>query len=322
MAHAQGGVQASFTPNIDQKLDARPSAQVTSDDENVLASKGYVQIGTISASKVGKKANSKITEQLQSGILQKAAEAGGDVVHLTKVGALDTKEEEGYGRGECTVWSQTTYRNVYGNLDTRFGPCIQWGHTTEMKLMTVSVLVSEGTVWRYAPNWSADIAARAAEATRKAAEADAEQATLIKTIKAAGLPELGADINSAKMKTWMSSLGTPEIDRYSTGNYYNFKSDGVSLLFDDAHKLSAIFLYSEYADGFRQYKSYLPYGLSFQNTRREIERVLGPPEKSGGEGVINYWASYSSKGIQITYDTLRTDDLYARIYHISISAVR
>jgi hypothetical protein len=53
---AQGGILAEFTPTIDQKVDARPSpAKVTPDEESALTSKGYVKIGTISASKEGRK---------------------------------------------------------------------------------------------------------------------------------------------------------------------------------------------------------------------------------------------------------------------------
>jgi len=92
LAKAQSDIQPAFTPTIDQKLDARSvPTKVTSDDESSLISKGYVKIGTISASQPGKKENPEITRQLESAILQKAAEAGGDVVRFIS-------------EGEGTVW--------------------------------------------------------------------------------------------------------------------------------------------------------------------------------------------------------------------------
>jgi len=338
---AQGGVHATFTPTIEQKLDARPTpAQVTSDNESALKSKGYVLIGTIHASVNGKKAESRITQQLQAAILQKAAQAGGDVVDFTEEGALVTSEE---GTGKMKLDGATCAVPIQRPScpSCREG-CARWEGGTLTEIMKkVGILVSEGTVWRYAPNWTADLA-RAAEAieaqrkkeavaaTRKAAEADAAQALMkadpvatrkAVTAAAKALPMLGKDINSAEMKAWLSNLGTPIIDRYSDSYYYSFKPEGISLDFTTYDMLQAIFFYSEGADGYNQYQDNLPFGLSFQNTRKEIESILGPPDSSGGDGVINYWASYRSKGIGIKYNTKRTDDMNARIYDMSISAV-
>ncbi len=75
LACAQSGVAVNFTSVITgQTIDARSSpAQVTSDDESALESKGYVEIGTISASVKSKKTDVDIAQQLKAAILQKAA---------------------------------------------------------------------------------------------------------------------------------------------------------------------------------------------------------------------------------------------------------
>jgi hypothetical protein len=329
LAHAQG-IQPTFTPANDQKLDARASAQATSDDEKELKSKGYVQIGTIRASLPGKKETPEITSQLQSAILKKAAEAGGDVVRFYQDGALETaevatgktkKECTEHGNAPSTGWTggTTTYSNscstdIHGFQHCYSTPSTSPGHPTGggircTKWEQVPItskeksLVSEGAVWRYAPNLAADIAVRTETSARAFAPL---------------FSSLGKDINSPEMKTWLLSLGTPEI---SSGSFYNYKSEGISLLVDNEHKLSAIFFYSEGADGYRQYQGDLPFGLSFQSTRKEIESVLGRPDASGGKGVINYWTSYRSKGIGIVYNTMRTNEMNARIYHISIQTV-
>jgi len=137
---------------------------------------------------------------------------------------------------------------------------------------------------------------------------------------------LGKSINHEQVKTWLSELSACTealIDRFDDSYYYNFKSEGISLRFDNRDdELTTIFLYSEGTDRFRQYQGDLPSGLSFQLTRKEVESILGPPGKSGGGGGSygwdNYWAEYRSKRIRITYDGNRADDLNLRIRDISI----
>ena len=154
------------------------------------------------------------------------------------------------------------------------------------------------------------------EEARKAEPEEARKA--VTAISTAAFPMLGKDINSVEMKTWLSNLGTPKIDKNEYIISYTFKSRGVALVFDTKDKrLSSAHFYAEGQDGFRQFQGDLPYGLSFQLTRKEVESVLGPPDTSGGE-VINYWARYSSRDMRITYNTMRTDDLNARISVISI----
>jgi ankyrin repeat protein len=193
----QSADQATFTPAIQQKVDARSvPAKVTSDDESALTSKGYVRIGTIRAEQPGKKANAAETEQLESAILKKAAEAGGDVVRFSKEGAFETADvptgKSKMKGGTCdqystqsvstTTSSQSCYTDVHG-----FAHCTTWntpGFSTRSTCVHRSggyevpitkrekSLVSEGTVWRYAPNWTADMA-RAAEAARETARTTA-----------------------------------------------------------------------------------------------------------------------------------------------------
>ena len=134
---------------------------------------------------------------------------------------------------------------------------------------------------------------------------------------------LGKNIRGDEIQKWLSEIGdSPEIDKYDDCFYYSFKQKGVSLRFDTTEALTTVFLYSEGADGFRQYQGELPFKLSFVLSRKEIESFLGKPDKSGGEGVINYWVNYTSKGISLTYNSKQTDDLNARIYTMSIKNSR
>lgn len=134
--------------------------------------------------------------------------------------------------------------------------------------------------------------------------------------------KLGMDINSDEMKTWMAGLGTAQVDKFSTGDYYNYKPVGISLLFNPQNQLSSIFFYAEGADGFKEYKGDLPFGLTFKMTRKEIEDSLGMPDSAGGDGVINFWESYDSKGLGISYNTKKTGDMKAKMHDLSISAAK
>jgi hypothetical protein len=139
---------------------------------------------------------------------------------------------------------------------------------------------------------------------------------------------LGENIRGQEIQTILSSLGEkPEIKRfkeipkspYKENFYYLYEDKGISLRFDDMGNLSAIFLYSEGADGYRQYQGKLPKGLAFQDIRKDIEEKLGSPEKSGGGGVIRFWSQYPNIGIGIGYVSKSTSDMLNRIHHISLS---
>lgn len=130
---------------------------------------------------------------------------------------------------------------------------------------------------------------------------------------------VGKNIKGDEIQKWLSKVGdSPKIEKFDDSFYYSFKQKGISLRFDTTEKLTTVFLYSEGADGFRQYQGELPFKLSFLLSRNEIESIMGKPDKSGGKGVINYWVSYPSKGIGITYNSKQTDDLSARIYNMNI----
>ena len=171
---SQSEGQATFTPLIQQNFDARSGpAKATSDDETALKSKGYFKIGTIHATQPGKKGNQEITRQLESAILQKAAQAGGDFVHFSREGAFEsenvpTGKTRTTGRtclesGSQSVYTPTTTHScttdIHGftNCSNSTSPgysmgstCVRWspGEVVSVTKRETS-LVSEGTVWRY-----------------------------------------------------------------------------------------------------------------------------------------------------------------------------
>jgi ankyrin repeat protein len=215
LVHAQGGVSATFKPTVEQKVDARSSpAQVTGEAESDLTSKGYVKIGTINATLPG--ASSEVKQQLESSILKKAAEAGGDVVRFNKEGSFEERDVP-TGKTKMTRGTCVEYRSQAVSTSTSshscstdihgFTNCTTW-NTPGLSTRSVCArysgggevpvtrreksLVSEGTVWRYDPELAADITARAEEVAREAAlkvarAAEAvRQNTNLKTVLFAG----------------------------------------------------------------------------------------------------------------------------------------
>jgi cytohesin len=172
LARAQD-VSVNFRPTGEQKVEARSApAKVSTEAYTALAAEDFIQIGTISASQPGKKSSEEVTSQLESAILQKAAQSGGDVVCFSKEGSLEEAEvPTGKTRRDC-LQSQTT--SVYSGQNCQKS-CFtdSAGHTNcfnvacsptyrmvtscvkfsdpipEMKKVTS--LVSEGTVWRHDP---------------------------------------------------------------------------------------------------------------------------------------------------------------------------
>ena len=175
-AQNQGSIQANFAPLFPQKkVDARSTpAKVTSEEDYALTSKGYVLIGWVSASQPGKKTDAAVTKQLESAILQKAAEAGGDVVRLLKEGALEntwvptgkTKTKRDcldshtvtVSTGQqCTHSCYTDSHGFQHCNDVGCAPssttrtqCVKWGEPEIVPITRKEEgLVSVAAVWRY-----------------------------------------------------------------------------------------------------------------------------------------------------------------------------
>jgi hypothetical protein len=206
VAKAQDDGAATFTPFEGQKawlgisgrkVDARSApAKVASESEGNLNLKGYFNIGTISAWQPGEKENPDITRKLESAILQKAAEVGGDVVQFLVEGHFTNVAATGKTRsiraclqgGNLVVYTPTTTRScttdVHGFAHcydtttpgyTTISTCVKWGPPEEVPVIgRVKRLVSLGAVWRYDPELASEVA-RKGLAARNAARITMEE---------------------------------------------------------------------------------------------------------------------------------------------------
>lgn len=80
-----------------------------------------------------------------------------------------------------------------------------------------------------------------------------------------------------------------------------FKKEGLQISFDKKRQVNTIHIFSEGVQGYGQYSSALPMGLSFRMSRDETRALLGPPSQMGGpiraiigEDVI-FWDRWDAK---------------------------
>jgi hypothetical protein len=111
-----------------------------------------------------------------------------------------------------------------------------------------------------------------------------------------------------------------ERELYPSGSmvYWSYKRRGLSILWKDG-RLTTIFLYAQGADGFDAWPGDLPSGLTLRDTRADVEARLGKPAKTGGEGVIDFWADYRD-GIHVTYASKSTTSMTSRVHHLALTA--
>ncbi|RIJ37266.1 hypothetical protein [Pontibacter oryzae] len=122
-----------------------------------------------------------------------------------------------------------------------------------------------------------------------------------------------------ELKQFMHSFGAaPDKVYKSTDSYYEeYHRKGISFNFDYDNKLVAIFLYSNLSEDYKNYEGKLPYGLSFDLTRKDVEERFGSPEYNGESDYKNTsWVIYRSKGFGLTYNGLESDSV-ARISEIA-----
>jgi len=233
-AEKHESVQAEFKPAMSQQFGARSSpARATSEDDNTLRSKGYFKIGTIKATHPGKKSGEKVTDELEDAIFRKAAAAGGDFVHFSREGEIETVQVP-KTRSRCirtqsvstSNFSCNPNANCYtdihgfqhcnGSCSTTTGTrqqCAEWGPPEVVGEKTEATLVSEGTVWRYDPGMMLfrAVAAHQADGVKLALQqgvpvnsVDNEGFTALHRALRENLPDViqtlldnGADVNAA-----------------------------------------------------------------------------------------------------------------------------
>lgn len=110
---------------------------------------------------------------------------------------------------------------------------------------------------------------------------------------------IGKQLQSVSVENLWKEIGEkPEIEKDDEVLFYEFKSLGISCLFNEEKALEAIHLYGESREGFQVYLEELPHRLSFKNSRADALKLLGHPSLSGGGipsllgGKVPNWIKY------------------------------
>jgi len=146
-----------------------------------------------------------------------------------------------------------------------------------------------------------------------------EDAATLKLI----LSSLGKSIQSNDVNSLLEILGEHKIEQDGDIRYYLYKNKGIQLTFYTDGTLINTFLYSEGVDGFRQYQGALPRNLSFQDTRRDVEKKFGEPQRLGeavGGAGSRVYADYPSMGIRIMYDSGFSSEMSSKVYVVTLYA--
>jgi hypothetical protein len=108
--------------------------------------------------------------------------------------------------------------------------------------------------------------------------------------------------------------GDRSLSPFSDCTYHNYNAHGLSLRVA-GDTITTVFLYAQGADDFEAYPGALPENLSWSDTRADVETKLGAPTKTGGDGVIAFWAEHG-RGLSITYREKSPTSLRNSIHHI------
>jgi hypothetical protein len=136
---------------------------------------------------------------------------------------------------------------------------------------------------------------------------------------------VGLGISSDDVQKFLDELeAKPEISQNEFWNTYDYKSKGIRLRFDKGNgNLLAIFLFSELTQDYRQYRGQMPYNLSFDDTRIEVEKKLGEPGSTEeGKPYINTTSQWFDKGLNVTYMTKDINDMMTKISFIVLHEIQ
>ena len=130
---------------------------------------------------------------------------------------------------------------------------------------------------------------------------------------------LGKSMESEEVVAFTNTLGYKEVDNWRGRGYphWMYTKDGVELVInEEENTLHGIFLMSEGNLWYSPYKGKLPNGLSWQNSREEVEMQLGEGARRDLSGDVT--VQYEDDFLEIAYDTEDEGDMQAKMSSIQI----
>jgi hypothetical protein len=95
---------------------------------------------------------------------------------------------------------------------------------------------------------------------------------------------VGASATDPNLKEFLSSLdGKTKVDHFAEMKIVEYPDGGAAIYLDRDERVTAIFFYGDVDEDHKYYDGILPKGLSFHDTKADVERKLGSPSASGTE---------------------------------------
>ena len=107
---------------------------------------------------------------------------------------------------------------------------------------------------------------------------------------------------------------------YDKSFYHTWKSEGLSLSYDDSSVVTCCFLYAEGHEGHGQYAGELPARLVFGDGPAAVRKKLGAPEEVIDSTTDVRWC-YPSQGLSVQFGGADTTDPKAKLHMVIIEAV-
>jgi hypothetical protein len=142
----------------------------------------------------------------------------------------------------------------------------------------------------------------------------------------------GKSEQSQEVQALRAEMGNdPKRSDYEDASYLIWYERGVEILFDKKQPIPAvktIFLHAKSRDEhkgaflnppYQEYCGELPCGLSFKDSRDDVERRLGKPDEVGGGGPQRLWVNYKRLGISLNYAAKEVGERMDQIDFLYIS---
>lgn len=148
--------------------------------------------------------------------------------------------------------------------------------------------------------------------------ADVQHLAALPVVTARGL--LGRTLRSAEVARFVARLpGLPSIQEDEGGGRVDSREGGISLVYRGRRAgVRKVHLFGDAALGHHKYPGELPEGLSFADTRADVERKLGRPHISSGDK--HYSAMYPRLGLEVEYEAGPPRDPAVRVRLLTLTA--
>jgi len=128
---------------------------------------------------------------------------------------------------------------------------------------------------------------------------------------------VGSNVHNEEVQNLFKQFASePEISEFSEFYLYDFKSLGLSFMVSKEDKIFGILMYAGKGNEYNTYPGKLPFGIDFNDNRRDVEEKLGKPSINS-EGAKQFWSEWEL-GIRISYKYNDVTDMNNKIAYITV----